>query len=417
MSTISNIISHGVTFDNAAYPSPLTITTAGYVNAGTNGAHNAAVYAEAAASLYLLNEGRIRAAGTVIGVLEGATNGFSLNNTGTITAANGYGVAMAHPGPLTNSGTISSSGNMAMHASGSLQVTNSVTGLISGSVGGVIGDRGTVVNDGTIRGTAAGGFGIQFLDNGGTINNNGLVTAGAYGLVLDGTGSVTNSGTVTAGRWALQTRGAVSVSNTGTLYGGSQGVILFSQGGPSTVTNSGEIIGAVGRGVGYSAGFITNNATIYGTYQVGVILSAGGAVTNVGGLIKSNLTYTAVLLYGGTAANVTNYGTIIGYTGLQFFSGGTYSVPATVTNTGTILGRRHRHRVWHRERQAHPRGHGAEDPGHGRWRRRHQHARVHVGGEQKHADRGRRGFCQFGRGRFPARVVGRSLASAHRSGG
>ena len=83
MSTISTTISNGIEF-GIAYPSPLTITTTGYVDAGNNGYHGAAVYGAAGNSLYLNNQGRI--AITQIGAsgVEDATNsGFSLNNSGT----------------------------------------------------------------------------------------------------------------------------------------------------------------------------------------------------------------------------------------------------------------------------------------------------------------------------------------------
>src|SRR5262245_6596372 len=102
MSSISNTITSGIelatTSSPGTYASPLTITSTGYVNAGTSGFGSGAVYASGAAVLTLVNQGRIRAAGTVIGVLEGAANGLTLNNTGTITAAAGVGVSLAHSG-------------------------------------------------------------------------------------------------------------------------------------------------------------------------------------------------------------------------------------------------------------------------------------------------------------------------------
>ena len=274
------------------------------------------------------------------GVFGGAGTSWTLTNQGQVieTGTNSYGVSLAGSGTVFNAGTISAPDNVGVKLN-SGYVSNAAGGLISGYNGGVLAIYGSVTNAGMVSATKASAFGIQFLNDGGTINNSGVVNGGEYGLVFDGTGAVTNSGTVIGGRFALESRAGVSINNTGTLFGGNQGIALFSQGGPSTVTNSGQIVGASGLGVGYSAGFITNSATIFGTYQSAIILSAGGAVTNnAGGLIKSNPTYTGLLLYGGTTANVVNSGVIIGYTGVQFFNGTTNSAPATLTNSGTILG-------------------------------------------------------------------------------
>src|SRR5215469_15092257 len=159
MSTISGTINNGITLASTSgpdtYASPLGITSTGYVNAGTNGASygptvQAAVVAEAAAPLYLLNQGRIRAAGTVIGVLDGSTNGFSVNNTGTITAAAGAGVLLNAGDTLTSSGTIISTGKAGVSFSGAANITNSGTALISGYTAGIEAARGYVNNSGTI---------------------------------------------------------------------------------------------------------------------------------------------------------------------------------------------------------------------------------------------------------------------------
>src|SRR5215472_658271 len=89
--------------DGTTYASPLTVTSTGYVNAGTNGANGAAVYAAAPAALTLINQGRIKAAGTVIGVDDGAaSSSLSVNNTGTITAA-ADAVYLRHGDTVTNS--------------------------------------------------------------------------------------------------------------------------------------------------------------------------------------------------------------------------------------------------------------------------------------------------------------------------
>jgi hypothetical protein len=77
MATISNTITSGIelasTNSPGTYASPLTITAAGYVNAGTNGVGNAAVCTAAANPLYLRNHGRIRKAGELMtGTISGS---------------------------------------------------------------------------------------------------------------------------------------------------------------------------------------------------------------------------------------------------------------------------------------------------------------------------------------------------------
>ena len=63
---------HGITFDNAVYTSLLTITAAGYVDAGTSGA----VYVEAPSSLCLLNAGAVRVSdsGSIVATKLQASN-------------------------------------------------------------------------------------------------------------------------------------------------------------------------------------------------------------------------------------------------------------------------------------------------------------------------------------------------------
>ncbi|MBO0884315.1 MAG: hypothetical protein J2P17_29100, partial [Mycobacterium sp.] len=310
MSVISSTINHGIVFDNVAYTSPLTITSGGLVNAGTSAAVNAAVYVTNASTLTLINYGRISAGGTLFGVYEA-----------------GSGLALA------NHGTIAASGNIAVVLNDAA-VINALGGLISGSSGGVVANSGTITNAGTIDASGGSSFGIK-LNGNGSINNAGHVTAGEYGLVLNGTDSVTNSGTVISGRRGLQAQGDVSLNNTGMMSGSQQGILLFAGG---TISNTGQIVGQDGLGLG-GGGVVTNSGTISGTYGAAVAMSTGGAITNnAAGLIKSVGTYQGVVLYGGTIANITNSGTIIGHTGLQFFYNGVYSAAATVTDTGTILG-------------------------------------------------------------------------------
>src|SRR4051794_17135515 len=105
MSTISGTLTTG-TFLGTGYASPLTITPTGYINAGTAGkggaGNGAAVYAAQGGPsvVTLVNQGRIRAAGTVRGVFKGTVGGLSINNSGTISAA-ADAIALQRGGPVT----------------------------------------------------------------------------------------------------------------------------------------------------------------------------------------------------------------------------------------------------------------------------------------------------------------------------
>jgi fibronectin-binding autotransporter adhesin len=175
MTTISNTITNGIEL-GITYPSPLTITTTGYINAGNSGYHGAAVYGAAASSLTLTNQGRISI--TQVGAvgIEDATNtGFTINNSGTVSAEYGGGIYLTHQGPLANSGTIFSNDNIGVVATnGGVQITNTGTGLISGYADGLyLKNGGTVSNSGTITGTGFHGAGIRIRNGAATVSNSG----------------------------------------------------------------------------------------------------------------------------------------------------------------------------------------------------------------------------------------------------
>ncbi len=308
-----------------ATSNPLSITSTGRVTStgGADGidggsgtvwtiANSGTVSAATGFGIYLSGIGTVTSGGVITGndgVILGS--GGSLSNSGSIGATGargsgawtGAGVLINHaPGTVTNSGTITGPGYGASVDFGGL-VTN--TGLIIGGEDGVrtgaASGTGTVVNSGTIIATADDGIGLL---SGGTVSNaaGGLITdqntvgAGIY-FGRSGIGTLTNSGRITGPDYAVDIAGGGGVTNNaGGYISGNRGVNI--QGGLGTVINSGSISG---------------------TTSFGVRLSAGGQMTNAAGGSISGPLGVAVYVAAGT---ITNSGTITGTRHAVTFSGG-----------------------------------------------------------------------------------------------
>jgi hypothetical protein len=325
----------------------LTITPTGYVNAGTNGTLGAAIYSGGGVPHYLINQGRIRAVGTVVGVMVNAVGSAVSNaSTGTITAA-ADAVSLQTGGPVTNSGTIVSTGAYGIRNSGIAFITNTGTGLISGYNGGVRSSSYLVAsNSGTITATASTHTSVAIFFSSGSLDNSGLVSGGYAGVTVDN-GTVTNTGTIKSadthfsdagfGDGGVRVVGNATITNTGTdgLISGYIDGIYAVGGSTVSVSNSGTIKSSA-------------NATPFGSYGIfslgGLTLTNNGVITArkyvVDGHYDNNhVTNTgtisggvaAVIIFGqGTVAN--NGGVMAGYEGVVFRDLG------TVTNTGTISG-------------------------------------------------------------------------------
>ena len=364
MSTISTTKNFGIEL-GISYPSPLTITSTGYVNADTSGFNGAAVYAAAAQSLALYNYGQIRATGAVQGVHEGSDQGLSITNSGTITAASDA-IYLQSSGPIINSGTIISSAGVGIQGQTGLHVTNASTGVISGDAVGIGALSVTINNSGTIRATGE----AIYSASGGTVINQGTVQVqasragamGSYGAALISGGYINNSGTFTGDGFAalrivagvsLTTSGLISsnragvfadfgviIHNIGTIHGPMNGI--FARNGDLTLTNIGTVYGSNAIWVLNGFATITNSGTLEGLDNTAVTLSEGGTLTNqAGGLITAAGTQIGLLTgaaaYTGTALDVvTNAGTITGGTGVVFYAGDTLG--QTLIDTGTIIG-------------------------------------------------------------------------------
>jgi hypothetical protein len=256
-------------------------------------------------------------------------------------------VSLQTGGPVTNSGTIVSTGAYGIRNSGIAFITNTGTGLISGYNGGVRSSSYLAAsNSGTITATASTHTSVAIFFSSGSLDNSGLVSGGYAGVTVDN-GTVTNTGTIKSadthfsdagfGDGGVRVVGNATITNTGTdgLISGYIDGIYAVGGSTVSVSNSGTIKSSA-------------NATPFGSYGIfslgGLTLTNNGVITArkyvVDGHYDNNhVTNTgtisggvaAVIIFGqGTVAN--NGGVMAGYEGVVFRDLG------TVTNTGTISG-------------------------------------------------------------------------------
>lgn len=221
----------------------------------------------------------------------------------------------------------------------------------------------TITTAGTID--TAGTVGVFSNLSSPSLLNEGLVTAGTYGVEFDGDGIVFNDGTAAvisgADGGVLSEGAANTIINDGTISGAGSlgfGIDLISAGYilnsgtaaeifdgdvgirllmDGTVVNSGIISGGEGIAASNAANTILNAGTISGTAGSGIQL-VGGYILNSG---------TAAVISGGgvgvsaaehAATTIVNDGTISGgLIGVQFEStqGGTIINDGTISGTGT----------------------------------------------------------------------------------
>ncbi|MGC2411840.1 MAG: hypothetical protein WA459_03960, partial [Stellaceae bacterium] len=315
MSTISTLKTHGISL-GSTYPSPLTITSTGAVEASSGNA----IYGSTSQAWTVVNSGLVEATGYLgDGVyLKGAAS--LVTNSGTIAATQGRGILLADGGTVMNTGMINGSPGVGVYMSLGGYVGNSAGGLIEGGIGvRILGAAGTVTNSATILGkiTSIGGpTGVVGLYKGGSVANTGTgLIEGYTGVYIAGAaGTITNSGTIVAAG----------------IGGFGIGVNLGAGG---SVGNTGLIEGYDGVAISGSAGTVTNSGTIESASARGVFLGAGGSIDNKAGLIEGN--HSGVDVYLGTGT-VSNFGTIVatGPSGVGVELGG----GGTVIDAGTIIG-------------------------------------------------------------------------------
>src|ERR1700722_14227232 len=128
------------------------------------------------------------------------------------------------------------------------------TVLAAGAVGGyaaiygAAGTAWTIVNDGLIEAPAGPGTGIRLFSSGTIVNDStGTMTGSAHGVDLDAGGTVFNQGTISAGTSGVNP-GAIYMVGGGYVTNGSGGMISAASSGivgvgadAVTVANQGEI--------------------------------------------------------------------------------------------------------------------------------------------------------------------------------
>ena len=316
---------------------------------GTGNQRNGTVYADSTAQNFVLNnEGTIDAGmgneGAAFSVeLDAAGNEFTLNNTssgviqgrgqasaGAATAGDGIRfertrVAGALDGSTTglftgdinNAGLISSESAQGTAAgirfvngtSFTGTLTNSATGVISGTQNGLYFGNATPAGGGDFTGAV--------------VNNAGTISSDSRALNIDGLGlTVNNSGSILG--TGAQRNGTVYADGTGTDF---------------TVNNSGTI-DAVVSGSGFAAEIqtagntfaIDNSGTIAGRGQGSAATGAAGDGIRIGNVGNVGLA-TIAIDNSGTISSDSAVGTTAG---LRIVNG--ISAAGTIDNSGTISG-------------------------------------------------------------------------------
>jgi len=243
---------------------------------------------------------------------------------------------------LNGYGTSSDTGNTYKILSGA-----SVTGTLAG----LIFDRGAVTNFGSISGSIetgifgndvnvdnaasasilSGGLGI-FATNTAIVHNSGTISGAGDGIDANSSAIVFNSGTISAaganGRAVRAT--TATVVNNGTIAALQTGVGI--QAVSADVTNSGTIsAGVAGNGVLAQTATVTNSGAI-SVGAFGVALSANTATVANSGAI----------LAGANGIGINTDAAVVGNAGTGIISGGFFGIQATilatVNNAGTISG-------------------------------------------------------------------------------
>ena len=262
------------------------------------------------------------------GLLGGITDAYTIVNHGEITATGtATGVTLQDGGIVANSTGAVISGHHGLYIEGGSGTVINV-GTITGSAGGYTGFR-----LGTVRAydLKLEGPGQITNKSGGEIGGNGPIS----GAVYLQSGTITNAGTIKAtGSGSIGVvleSGAIANIGTSALIAGSRYGIEFRGGGAATLVNSGTIIAVPPNDYTQGAGIIT--------YRPGIVDIVNQANGFIGGIdINGTVAIRNFGAMAGVAAvgsgTITNgsSGVMIGYRGLDALGN------IKITNIGTIEG-------------------------------------------------------------------------------
>lgn len=267
---------------------------------------------------------------------------------------------------IFNQGTLAGSSGYSVRAvSETLVATNAASGYVGSGIH-IYGGLGTVSNYGTIHGYSTGGFSRTAvrIDNGGSLFNDGLISAYASAVRFAGGGFITNDGTILGTSGVYLKNG--SLTNAGTISGSSSYAVKFGSLSGSLIIDAGAVfIGAV-EGNGKNDTLVLNSSSSAGTLtglgsqftgfkttseaagatwtltgnntvgSAGISLGANSTFTNTGNLSGGLV---------GTSSGIvaTNYGTISAGAGVGVsltlggsFANGVYTIAGSpVINAGT----------------------------------------------------------------------------------
>jgi hypothetical protein len=265
-----------------------------------------------------------------LAALSDSTGGVTLENAGSISAADGVGIFLGASGAVDNQsgGAVSGMDAIRLNAGGNVQ--NEAGGAIRATRYGVLARNaaGSVSNAGVI---AAGYDGVS-LDAGGSVTNaaGGSVFGAHIGVYTgNGVGVVANSGVISARTGdavSLYSGGSLSNTASGQLLGGYSGV--YEGGRGASVQNAGLISGPAFGVYIAGAGSLVNSGTIVGGID-GVIAVAPEAVVTNTGIIKGNSAGVRL----GRGDTLDNSGGITGGTGVLVKGAG-----ASIVDAGLIAG-------------------------------------------------------------------------------
>jgi len=324
------------------------ITNAGVIGGGTDGVYlrNAKLVGP------FQNSGVINPIYQGI-ILENSSIVGGLNNSGLITGINAaVNLSGSYVEDITNTGTISSSGNAFYLVNGSTvngQFLNS--GSIQGDPVGYGGGRGLLLSQSALNGDfinagkISGNTAVELYQSNliGTVANSGTLSGVSNGLYISGSsiaGSMINAGSVAgASAIVIASSSLGAVNNSGTLSGAGYGLYIAGSSVAGSLINAGSVASnetAVYLVSSTLGGGIANSGTLSGVDN-GLIIdgsSIAGSMINAGSVAGND--YAVYLVSSTLDEGIANSGTLSG-AGYGLYIAGS-SVAGSLINAGSVAG-------------------------------------------------------------------------------